>query len=66
MSGESAMDTALTGTSVLIVEDNWLIALSLVETCRDAGAEIVGPASTVAQAWLSTRPKLMASNRATV
>jgi DNA-binding response OmpR family regulator len=50
MSGETAMDTALTGTSVLIVEDNWLIALSLVETCRDAGAEIVGPASNVAQA----------------
>jgi DNA-binding response OmpR family regulator len=44
------MHLALTGTSVLIVEDNWLIALALVETCRDAGANVVGPASTVAQA----------------
>lgn len=41
---------ALTGTSVLIVEDNWLVALALVDTCRDAGAEVVGPAATVAQA----------------
>ena len=40
----------LTETTVLIVEDNWLVAASLVYTCLDASAKVVGPASSVAQA----------------
>ncbi|TNF19851.1 MAG: response regulator [Rhodobacteraceae bacterium] len=35
---------------ILVVEDDFLIAMDLAETLREAGAEVVGPAATVAQA----------------
>jgi DNA-binding response OmpR family regulator len=40
----------LTGCKVLIVEDDPLIAMSLETTLCDTGAEILGPAHTVAHA----------------
>jgi two-component system, response regulator PdtaR len=43
---------SLTGTSVLIVEDNWFVATNLEALCRDAGADVVGPAATVADALI--------------
>jgi DNA-binding response OmpR family regulator len=41
---------ALSGTSVLIVEDQALIALDLQMAFEDANATVVGPAGTVADA----------------
>ncbi len=35
---------------VLIVEDEFLIAMDLAETVREAGAEVVGPAASVNEA----------------
>lgn len=35
---------------VLVVEDEFLIALELEDVLRDAGAEVIGPAMTVAEA----------------
>ena len=36
--------------AVLIVEDNFLIAISLAEAVQDAGGTVVGPASTTTEA----------------
>lgn len=36
--------------SVLILEDDWLVALDIAGLVQDAGHEVVGPASTVAAA----------------
>jgi DNA-binding NarL/FixJ family response regulator len=41
----------LTETTVLIVEDNWLVAISVADACRNAGAKVVGPASSVAETF---------------
>ena len=35
---------------ILIVEDDFLIAMDLAETFREAGAEVVGPAASVNEA----------------
>jgi DNA-binding response OmpR family regulator len=43
-------DHALAGRSVLLVEDEYLIADTLALAFEDAGAEVIGPAPTVAQA----------------
>lgn len=45
-------DTApsLAGRTILIVEDEYLIAIDLALRLGDLGAEIVGPAGTVAEA----------------
>ncbi len=40
----------LENEQVLIVEDEFLIAMDLTETIRDAGAEVVGPAASVSEA----------------
>ena len=37
----------LSGARVLVVEDDFLIALELAATLSDAGAEVVGPSATV-------------------
>ena len=44
------MGGCLTGCRILVVEDDPLIAMSLEYTLSDAGAEVIGPAHTVAQA----------------
>jgi DNA-binding response OmpR family regulator len=44
------MGECLTGCRILVVEDDPLIAMSLEYTLSDAGAEVIGPAHTVAQA----------------
>jgi CheY-like chemotaxis protein len=43
--------TALAGKRVLIVEDEALVASLLEEMLLDLGATVVGPASTLPQAW---------------
>jgi CheY-like chemotaxis protein len=43
--------TALTGKRILIVEDEALVASLLEEMLLDLGASVVGPASTLPQAW---------------
>jgi len=40
----------LEGRRILVVEDEYLVALTLVELLEDAGAEVVGPYSNVAEA----------------
>src|SRR4029078_8897142 len=41
----------LAGLRILIVEDDPIIALDVAETLADAGAIVIGPAHTVAQAF---------------
>lgn len=45
---------------VLLVEDDWLIAADLAVTFREAGADVVGPAGSVADAlaMLADTPRL--------
>ena len=54
----SDSQTPSAGSTVLIVEDNFLIALSLAEDLKEAGFCIAGPAASVAEAVraLSQRP----------
>lgn len=40
----------LRGTSILIVEDEVIIALGLAATVKDAGGSVIGPTSTVQHA----------------
>jgi CheY-like chemotaxis protein len=40
----------LSGRRILIVEDDYLIACEMAESLADCGAEIVGPAASIAQA----------------
>ena len=40
----------LAGRRVLVVEDNFLIALDLGESLREAGAEVIGPCAGAAEA----------------
>ena len=44
------MGGCLTGCRILVVEDDPLITMSLECTLSDGGAEVIGPAHTVAQA----------------
>ncbi len=46
---------------ILIVEDDFLIAMDLAETVREAGAEVVGPAASVDEAL-----ELLSSHQITV
>jgi DNA-binding response OmpR family regulator len=41
----------LNGARVLVVEDETLIAMALADTFEDAGAEVVGPAASVRDAF---------------
>ena len=44
------MDKELAGKRLLVVEDEYVIASDLADTLEHAGAEVVGPAGTVASA----------------
>jgi CheY-like chemotaxis protein len=48
MAAESA--EALTGKRVLVVEDEYAVAIDLVRALRDTGAEVIGPAGSVGDA----------------
>lgn len=43
-------DADLRGLRVLVVEDEYLIAMDLCEELRDVGAVVMGPTATVAEA----------------
>jgi CheY-like chemotaxis protein len=47
----AALQCALRGRSILIVEDDCVIAMDLVETLSAAGARVVGPAATIQTAF---------------
>ena len=42
--------TRLTGRRILVVEDEALVAMLVEDALLDAGAEVIGPAATVAEA----------------
>lgn len=42
--------TSLGGRNVLVVEDEYLMAMSLSDELQEAGAKVVGPAASVAKA----------------
>jgi CheY-like chemotaxis protein len=42
--------TRLTGRKILVVEDEALVAMLVEDALLDAGAEVIGPAATVAEA----------------
>ncbi|MGT2482176.1 response regulator (plasmid) [Methylobacterium oryzae CBMB20] len=44
------MSGALTGRRILLVEDEYLIAMEMERWLQDAGAEVVGPVPSVEQA----------------
>lgn len=56
----SSASTALQGRCIFIVEDDCVTAMDLAETLAAAGAEIVGPAGTIANAFelLHRQPQL--------
>jgi CheY-like chemotaxis protein len=47
---EHGSDTDLAGLHVLVVEDSWHVADALLELLQVMGAEVSGPAATVAEA----------------
>ena len=49
------MTALLTDTRVLVVEDNDILATALAECLGDAGAQVLGPCSTVAGAMAVLR-----------
>jgi CheY-like chemotaxis protein len=56
----AAIQEALQGRSILIVEDDCVTAMDLAETLSAAGAQVIGPAGTIATALelLQRRPLL--------
>ena len=57
-----ASDRRLQGCRVLVVEDEFIIALEIQSDLEDAGATVVGPAPTLAVAMdLATHAKLSAA-----
>ncbi len=48
---QPAADAALQGRCIFIVEDDCVTAMDLAETLTAAGAEIIGPAGTIANAF---------------
>ena len=57
---QPTVPTALRGRSIFIVEDDCVTAMDLAETLSAAGAQVVGPAGTIENAFelLSRRPQL--------
>ena len=56
----SAVHAALQGRCIFIVEDDCVTAMDLTEQLTAAGAEIIGPAGTIANAFelLQRRPQV--------
>lgn len=54
---QSIIADALQGRRILIVEDDCVTAMDLAETLATAGAEIIGPAGTIAAALELLRPR---------
>ena len=54
---QSNLSAALHGRRILIVEDDCVTAMDLAETLSTAGAEVVGPAGTIAAALELLRPR---------
>lgn len=52
----SAIQDALHGRWILIVEDDCVTAMDLAETLTAAGAQIIGPAGTIESAFALLRP----------
>jgi CheY-like chemotaxis protein len=50
MASNSSIDLLLKGARILMVEDEWLASMLFTELLTDFGCEIVGPASSVAEA----------------
>ena len=50
--------TRLSGRRVLVVEDEALVAMLVEDALLDAGAEVVGPVATVAEALLLLKGQL--------
>jgi DNA-binding NtrC family response regulator len=51
----------LSGVRVLVVEDDFFIALELATTLSDAGAEVVGPSNTVESALSSAEDETLSA-----
>jgi CheY-like chemotaxis protein len=51
MATHQQIQSALHGRCILIVEDDCVTALDLAETLSDAGAQVIGPAGTIARAF---------------
>jgi CheY-like chemotaxis protein len=49
--GTSENATALQGRTILVVEDEYFLATEISRALAKAGAEVVGPFPTVAEAW---------------
>lgn len=50
--------TGLIGRRVIVVEDNYLLAMEVKTVLEDAGAEVIGPFATVVDAQLSMSQRL--------
>ncbi len=50
MVGNLSIDPSLKGARILLVEDEWLVSVLVVDWLRQFGCDVVGPASSVAQA----------------
>ena len=60
--GEAEAARKLSGARILVVEDEAFIAFDLHATLTDAGAEVVGPALSLAEAFaLASRENLFAA-----
>jgi DNA-binding response OmpR family regulator len=59
---EAEKSRTLSGARILVVEDEAFIALDLQATLTDAGAEVIGPSLTLAEAFaLASRENLSAA-----
>jgi DNA-binding response OmpR family regulator len=60
--GQRASSRKLAGSRILVVEDEFIIALEIQSNLEEAGATVIGPAFTLAKAFdLAMREKLCAA-----
>jgi len=50
MASNPSIDSSLKGARILVVEDEWLASILFAELLTEFGCEVVGPASSVAEA----------------